>query len=93
MSTHLTLFSLLVIALFTVQVLMVLALVIVTSCLPQNFFTVNRQIASAQRGGYQFGGRLPGDVQGARPSVDPSAYYSGANRAKISRMLANYNYF
>ena len=77
---------------------MVLTLVVIAACLPQNIFTVNRQIATAQGGGANYGGGggygrgLPGDVRGARPSVDPSAYYSGANRAKISRMLANYNF-
>jgi len=81
-----------------------LALVIIGECVPQSIYTVNRQIANAQRGGgsynygygggnpYGYGRALPGDVVGARPSVDPSAYYSGANRAKISRMLANYNF-
>ncbi|CAL8072482.1 unnamed protein product [Orchesella dallaii] len=50
---------------------------------PQSIFNVNYRIAN-QRGSnerYQ-----------QRPSVDPSAYYTGANRAKIARHLAQYNF-
>lgn len=52
---------------------------------PQGFFNTNHFIAGQQNGyGTSYGGRAAG------PSVDPSAYYTGANRAKIARMLANY---
>jgi len=47
---------------------------------PQGYFSTNAFIASQQRG----------DNGPQRPSVDPSAYYTGANRAKIARHLANY---
>jgi len=50
---------------------------------PQNFYNTNAYIAQQQQ--QQGYGNYP-----QRPSVDPSAYYTGANRAKIARMLANY---
>ncbi|OXA56532.1 hypothetical protein Fcan01_09589 [Folsomia candida] len=64
--------------------LLVLVTVMVVACvaIPQNYFNTNAYIASQQRGEY--------DSYPQRPSVDPSAYYTGANRAKIARMLANY---
>jgi hypothetical protein len=50
---------------------------------PQNFYNTNAFIASQQQQqGYA--------NYAQRPSVDPNAYYTGANRAKIARMLANY---
>jgi hypothetical protein len=71
-----------------IQALLITILALMALCcvmgVPQNYFNTNAYIAAQQRGQGQY------NSYGQRPSVDPSAYYTGANRAKIARMLANY---